>query len=148
MKLETKYIYLAILVVGVIVGAFVFGGRMNKGGTLGGFNPITTVASSSHMIIGITTATGYGGTAGKVSTITSTTTFPGNRTYFAIVNTSGNYVCVNLSPVPPINCEGIFLAPFGGSFEMSEEETGVVYQGTITAIANSATSTVTYVETR
>ncbi len=151
MNTITTLIATILLLLGSLIGGLYtlheLKNNENAGTVFGGFQSITTTASSSHILVSPRTATGYGGTAGKVTVITSTTTPPQQRVYFAIVNTDANYVCLNLSPRPPSDCKGIYLSPFGGSFEMGDSD-DEVYQGTITAISNTGTSSVTYTELR
>lgn len=127
---------LAILL-GVVGVAFVW--FSNKPEGIGGAfygTDYSDTATSSKMIVGLNPAAIYAKTTQLVATSSS-------RVYLAIVNTGTNYVCLNLDASIAQNCKGIYLAPSGGSFEINETN---LYTGTITAIANSASTTVTIVE--
>lgn len=134
----SETIYPVVILIACIAVFFVFWqikqpqGEDNLGGQGYGF---ATFATSSHMLVGLNPSLTYRHTTVLLASST--------RDYAAIVNTGSNYVCLNLGATPAKNCEGIYLAPGGGSFEITRDNP---FHGTITAIANSATTSVTVVE--
>lgn len=66
-----------------------------------------------------------------------------SRTYARITNTDANFVCLSLAAATAVDCEGIYLAASGGTYEITPDN---LYIGEIRAISNTASSVLTVTE--
>lgn len=130
-----KYIIIGIvgLILGVVGAVIYIDGKTVVINPVGGEynqNVFQKVATSSAMTIGTSS-----------SDLIATST---NRIYLRITNTDANYVCLSLdSDKAAVNCQGIYLAASGGTYEMTGAN---LYTGAINAISNTAASVLTIVE--